>query len=70
MPSEFERSASVALGAEGPDFEKALEHVLVQAGVPPMRAVEGPSTIPKNTAVMGLGQQAVMFPHSNPPHFY
>ena len=44
---------SLALAAEGPDLAKALEHVLVQAGVSPMSAVEVPSTIPKKTAGMG-----------------
>ena len=66
--NEFERSAILALTAEGPVFDEPLEYVLVQ--VPPMPVIEGPSTIPKNTVGMGPAPQAVMFPPSQPPHFY
>ena len=66
--SEFERSLAVALTSDGPIFEDAFEYVLMQ--MPPMPVVEGPSTIPKNTAGMGPAPQAVMFPPTQPPHFY
>ena len=50
VASEFERSAILALAAEGPAFGEALEYVILKAGVPLMAVVEGPFTIPKNTA--------------------
>ena len=62
----LERSAVLAMAYDGLPIEEEIENVLSQ--LPPMPMLEGPSTIPKNSAGMGPAPQAVMFPTTHPTH--
>ena len=64
--NELERSLVESLASGGPAFENEIENLLNK--LPPVARLEGPSTIPKNSAGMGRASQAVMFPPTFPPH--
>ena len=62
----LERLVGVAMASDGPTIAEEIESVL--SHLPPVPMLEGSSAIPKNSAGMGSAPQAVLFPHTHPPH--